>query len=111
MLFALGAAAALTVKTKVAPVAPQPAAHSISIQTLRTALPSDLSIGTEDIIGGRMEPISLVFVGLEEDLVRAFTRAGWLRADLPSPLRVVQEGLAALQNMDLTRFHGQFLAS
>jgi hypothetical protein len=46
-----------------------------------------------------MEPISLVFVGTEEDLVRAFTRAGWMRADLPTPLRVVREGLFALRNL------------
>ncbi len=98
LLTAFGAAAMLTVQTKLVPIAPQPAAHSISIQTLRIALPSDLPLGSEDLIGGRMEPISLVFVGLEEDLVRVFTRAGWMRADLPSPLRVVQEGLAALQN-------------
>lgn len=98
LLTALGAAAMLTVQTKLVPIAPQPAAHSISIQALRISLPSDLPIGSEDLIGGRMEPISLVFVGLEEDLVRAFTRAGWMRADLPSPLRVVKEGLAALQN-------------
>lgn len=98
LLTSLGAAAMLAVQTKLVPIAPQPAAHSISIQTLRMALPSDLPLGSEDLIGGQMEPISLVFVGLEDDLVMAFTRAGWMRADLPSPLRVVQEGLAALQS-------------
>ena len=46
-----------------------------------------------------MEPISLVFVGTEGDLVSAFTRAGWTRADLPTPLRVVREGLFALRNL------------
>jgi hypothetical protein len=48
--------------------------------------------------GGRMEPISLVVVGSEADVVRAFTRAGWTRADLPTPVRLVREGLAALRN-------------
>ena len=98
VLAAIGAAAMLTLQTEMAPIRPPAAAHSISIQALRISLPSDLPIGSEDLIGGRMEPISLVFVGTEEDLVRAFTRAGWMRADLPTPLRVVQEGLAALHN-------------
>ena len=50
-----------------------------------------------------MEPISLVFVGSEEDLISAFAYAGWMKADSPTPLRVVQETLAALRNQpDLT---------
>lgn len=98
LLTALGAAAVLTIQTQMVPIGPPPALHSINIQALRISLPSDLPLGSEDLIGGRMEPISLVFVGSEEDLVGAFTRAGWTLADLPTPLRVVQEGLAALRN-------------
>jgi hypothetical protein len=98
LLSALGAAAVLTIQTQMVPIDSPPAVHSINIQALRISLPSDLPLGSEDLIGGRMEPISLVFVGSEEDLVGAFTRAGWTRADLPTPLRVIQEGLAALRN-------------
>lgn len=94
----IGATAMLTIRTKMAPISPPPAMHAITIQALRTSLPSDLPRWSEDIVGGQMEPISLVFVGFEADLVDAFTRAGWMRADLPTPLRVVQEGLAALRN-------------
>ncbi|MBC7501299.1 MAG: LssY C-terminal domain-containing protein [Herminiimonas sp.] len=98
LLTALGAAAVLTIQTQMVPIGPPPALHSINIQALRISLPSDLPLESEDLIGGRMEPISLVFVGSEEDLVGAFARAGWMRADLPTPLRVIREGLAALRN-------------
>lgn len=98
LLTVLGAAAVLTIQTQMVPIGPPPALHSINIQALRISLPPDLPLGSEDLIGGQMEPISLVFVGSEEDLVGVFTRAGWVRADLPTPLRVVQEGLAALRN-------------
>lgn len=98
LLTVLGAAAVLTIQTQMVPIGPPPALHSINIQALRISLPPDLPLGSEDLIGGQMEPISLVFVGSEEDLVGVFMRAGWVRADLPTPLRVVQEGLAALRN-------------
>lgn len=99
VLAAIGAAAVFTIQTKMIPIRTPPSAHSIRIEALRIALPSDLPLGSEDLIGGRMEPISLVFVGTEGDLVSAFTRAGWTRADLPTPLRVVREGLFALRNL------------
>ena len=99
VLAALGAAAVLTIQTEMVPIRPRAVAHSIGIQALRMSLPSDLPLGSEDLIGGRMEPISLVFVGTEEVLVRVFTRAGWMRADLPTPLRVVREGLFAIRNL------------
>ncbi|NBW52126.1 MAG: hypothetical protein EBR49_18940, partial [Betaproteobacteria bacterium] len=99
VLAALGFVAVLTIQTKMVPPTPPAPAHSISIEALRISLPADISIGSEDLIGGRMEPLSLVFVGTEEDLVRAFGRAGWMRADLPTPLRVAQEGLFALRNL------------
>lgn len=98
LLLALGAAAMLASRTKIIPLVPRPATHSIDIQALRIALPSGLPRWSEGLIGGRMEPISLVIVGAEKDLVAAFTPAGWMRADLPTPLRVLQEGIAALRN-------------
>jgi membrane-associated phospholipid phosphatase len=103
LLIALGAVALLASQTEMVPVKSPSPAHSINLQALRISLPSDLPRWSEDIIGGRMEPISLVFVGSEEDLTGAFVRAGWMRADLPTPLRVLQEGIAALRNQpDLT---------
>ncbi|WP_341314006.1 LssY C-terminal domain-containing protein [Paraburkholderia sp. IMGN_8] len=103
LVIAIGTTAILTSRTKMVLIGPPPVAHALDIHTLRTSLPPDLPRWSEDLIGGRMEPISLVFVGSEIDLVDAFTRAGWTRADLPTPLRVVQEALAALRNQpDLT---------
>ena len=98
VLLALVAAAVLTSRTKIIPAGPPAAARLIDLQALRTSLPPDLARWSEDIVGGRMEPISLVFIGTEAELVAAFRRAGWLRADLPTPLRVVREAMAALQN-------------
>jgi hypothetical protein len=98
LLLALGAAVVLTIQTEMVPIRMPPAAHSITLQALQASLPADLPLGSEDLIGGRMEPISLVFVGAEEDLVESFGRAGWRLADLPTPVRIVQEGLAALRN-------------
>lgn len=96
---ALGATAVLATQMKIIPIGPPPAAHALDIVALRTSLPSDLPRWSEDLIGGRMEPISLVLIGSEKDLLGAFTRAGWTRADLPTPLRVMEEGLAALRNL------------
>lgn len=98
VLMALVAAALLTSQTKLIPAGPPAVARWIDMQALRTALPPDLPRWSEDLVGGRMEPISLVFIGTEEELAAAFRRTGWMRADLPTPLRVVREGMAALQN-------------
>ena len=50
-----------------------------------------------------MEPVSLVIIGSEDDLAGAFRSAGWMRADPPTPLRVLEEAIAALRNEpDLT---------
>src|SRR5260370_14773149 len=98
LVIAIGAIAVLASRTKMVPIGPPPAAHELDILALRASLPPALPRWSEDLIGGRMEPISLVFVGSEKDLVDAFTRAGWMRAALPTPLRVVQEGVAALRN-------------
>ena len=50
-------------------------------------------------MGRRMEPISLVLVGSEDDILRAFTRAGWALADPPTPIRVLKEGIAVMRNL------------
>lgn len=98
LLIALVAVVVLANQTKIIPMGPPSTARSINLQALRISLPADLPRWSEDLIGGQMEPISLVFVGSEADIVGAFTHAGWTRADLPTPLRVAQEMLAALRN-------------
>lgn len=99
LVMALAATAVLTSQAKIIPIEPPVAPYSLDISVLRVSLPPDLSRWTEDLIGGRMEPISLVLVGSEADLLGAFTRAGWARADPPTPTRVLQEGIAALRNL------------
>lgn len=96
LIVALGAATVLGARTQIVAKDRSPATRPLDIATLRSALPPDISRWSEDLVGGRMEPISLVIVGSEKDLLSAFTLAGWTRADLPTPLRLVEEGLAAL---------------
>ena len=95
---ALGALVVLASRPDMLPMALLPARQPIDIFALRTALPPDIPRVSEDLIGGQMEPLSLIIVGSENDLMNGFTRAGWTRADLPTPVRLVQEGLAALRN-------------
>ncbi len=96
LLVALAAAGVLASGTKMLPIGPPTPARAITLQALRAALPADVPRQSEDLVGGQMEPISLVFAGSEADLAAAFAAAGWTRADLPTPSRVVQEMLAAL---------------
>ena len=99
LVTAVGALAILTSRQKILPIKPPVASYSLDISALRVSLPPDLPRWTEDLIGGRMEPVSLVLVGSEADLLSAFTRAGWARADPPTPIRVLQEAIAALRNL------------
>ena len=99
LAMALGATAVLSGQAKILTIEPPLARPSLDIGQLRTALPPDLARWSEDLIGGRMEPISLVFIGSEDDILRAFTRAGWSLADPPTPIRVLQEGIAAMRNL------------
>lgn len=99
LILAVGATVLLMSQTEAIPNKPHSATHLLDIHALRTFFPPELPRWSEDLVGGKMEPISLVFVGDEEELLNAFTRAGWARADSPTPLRVVKEGLAALRNL------------
>ncbi len=65
---------------------------------LLKALPPDIPRRAEGLIGERMEPISLVLIGSYDDVIGTFAHAGWQKADLPTPIRVVREGLAAIGN-------------
>lgn len=80
------------------PVGPPAARHPIALASLRAAFPADLTRQSEDVAGGKMEPVSLLLVGSKQDLVDRFVGAGWTQAELPTPVRIVQEGLAVLRN-------------
>ena len=99
LVLAIGGMTALSGRAKIRVIELPPARPTLDIGQLRSALPPDLPRWTEDLIGGQMEPISLVLVGSEDDILRAFTRAGWALADPPTPVRVIKEGIAALRNL------------
>jgi undecaprenyl-diphosphatase len=84
--------------TKIASVGPPPPSRPVPLSALIAGLPPDVPRYSEGLIGEKMEPISLVLVGSKEQIIAAFQRAGWTLADLPTPVRVVREGLAALAN-------------
>lgn len=73
-------------------------APTLALESLNRVLPGALSPWSEDLIGGRMEPISMVLVGSASQLNGAFARAGWTRADPPRPVLLLKEGIAALRN-------------
>jgi membrane-associated phospholipid phosphatase len=99
LLLAITAAVAFSGRSKILALDPRLARPSLDIGQLRGAFPPDLARWLEDLIGRRMEPISLVLVGSEDDILRAFSRAGWLLADPPTPMRVLKEGIAAMRNL------------
>jgi membrane-associated phospholipid phosphatase len=76
---------------------PDPA-RQVELASLRHEFPPELPRRSEDLLGNPMEPVSLVFIGSEEELTAAFRAAGWTLADAPTPVRVVQEVLAILRN-------------
>ena len=103
LVFAIGSAFLLAGYTSVVPIDALRVDKSVQIDSLVKSLPPGLPHWSEDLVGGRMEPISLVIVGSEDDMVGRFARAGWMRADLPTPRRVMEEAFAALRNeVDLT---------
>ena len=99
LIAAVGLAFVLSGRAKIVQIEPPVAIHALDMETLRASLPHDLPRWSEDLIGGRMEPISLVLIGSLNDIVDAFTRAGWTRADLPTPARVLQEGIDAIRDL------------
>jgi membrane-associated phospholipid phosphatase len=98
VLVAIGAAGVMAGRTTLIAARPAPVAHPVTLQSLQMALPTGLPRWSEDLIGGQMEPVSLLLVGSEEDIAAAFRRTGWMLADPPTPVRVLQEAIAAIQN-------------
>ncbi|SAK94815.1 DedA family protein [Caballeronia arationis] len=99
LIAAVGLAVMLSGRAKIVQVEPPVATHALDMEALRASLPHDLPRWSEDLIGGRMEPISLVLIGSLNEIVDVFTRAGWTRADLPTPVRVLQEGIDAIRDL------------
>ena len=53
---------------------------------------------SEKLDGTPQEPIGLIFIGSERQLVGAFTRRGWSVADSPSPTTLLRAAVAAYSN-------------
>lgn len=97
ILIALGLVAILAPRTEQLSIDPPPPQRPIDLEGIQKAFP-DLPRFSENLVGGKMEPISLIFIGSEGDLARTFAQAGWSRADHPTPPRVFREILAVLGN-------------
>jgi hypothetical protein len=93
-----GIAVFLMRHTKIVMIGPPASTVPIPLNALVLGLPSNVPRFSEDLVGSPMEPISIIVVGSADQVIRTLTRAGWTRADLPTPVRVVKEGLAALTN-------------
>jgi membrane-associated phospholipid phosphatase len=99
VLVASVATGALLVRhTKIVAVGPPPPSRQVVMSTLLAGLPTEIPRRSEGLIGEPMEPISIVVIGSKEQVIAAFQHGGWTLADLPTPIRVMQEGLAVLAN-------------
>jgi membrane-associated phospholipid phosphatase len=76
---------------------PLPVLGSVPLSSLQT-FPRQLKKTSEDLIGGPMEPVALMFVGSPERLRSAFERAGWELADTPSVSGLARELLAVIED-------------
>lgn len=98
---AVAPAAALVFAVGLGPALVHPQEHTApaatqALPSLDAAEFSRLPLYSETLTGSRMEPASFVFVGTEDQVVRAFTRAGWQQADpstLANTLRALAVGL------------------
>jgi membrane-associated phospholipid phosphatase len=99
LVLAVGAALVLSGRSRILAIEPPSARPFLNLGQLRSAFPPDLARWSEDLIGGQMQPVSLILVGSPDDLLRAFARAGWGLADPPTPIRVFKEGIAAMRNL------------
>jgi membrane-associated phospholipid phosphatase len=90
---ALAALAALLAlyrpQQKLAP--PPVAVRAIPPGAALAAFPAGLPTTSQDAVGGRMEPISFVFVGEAPRLIAAFERAGWRLAQTPTVHGLLRE--------------------
>jgi undecaprenyl-diphosphatase len=74
-----------------------PAPRAIAPAVLARRPPRSLLGRSEDLAGGVMEPVSLIVIARDADLVGAFERSGWSVAERPTPPKVLRELAAALR--------------
>ena len=98
IIIAVAAGGFLMRKTKMVEVGPPPPAHPVPGERLLIGLPADIPRRAEGLVGEKMEPVSIVLLGSADEAIATFTRAGWTEADLPTPIRVMKESLAAITN-------------
>ena len=98
LVWAVGISVLRGETAKTIPVKQLVATRVLELGDFRT-FPANFPRWSEDLIGQRMEPVSLIIVGSYADVQQSFTRAGWALADPPTPLRVLEEGIAALRNL------------
>lgn len=98
LVAAVATGALLVRMTKIVAVGPPAPARPISLAALLASVPADIPRRSEGLMGEKMEPISIVLIGTKEQVIDAFRRGGWTLADLPTPIRVMEEALAGVQN-------------
>ena len=99
VLVAAAATGALLVRsTKMVLNGPPPPSRPVAMATLLAGLPVDVPRRSEGLLGEQMEPVAIIVIGSKEQVIAAFEHGGWTLADLPTPIRVVKESLAALAN-------------
>ncbi len=76
---------------------PPPPRGSVPLAALQS-FPPQLKRTSEDLIGGPMEPVALLFVGSSDQMLRAFARAGWELADTPSATGLARELIAVIED-------------
>jgi len=81
---------------EVRPMAPPPRG-SVPLASLQS-FPSQLEKRSEDLIGGPMEPVAFLLVGSPDQMLRAFSRAGWQLADTPSATGLARELIAVIED-------------
>ncbi len=64
----------------------------------KTILSDSFPKYSETLTGKKMEPISFVVIGSKEDLIRAFTQAGWQVADAPHARDLSRLARASISN-------------
>jgi hypothetical protein len=92
------AAALMTfdVQQEARPSSPSPRSN-IAVSALQQ-YPSVLRKNSEDLVGGPMEPVALMFVAEAPLLVSSFEHAGWSLAQLPSGRRLAHELACVIAN-------------
>ena len=98
LIASVATAAFLAGHTKMRVVGPPSPSRPIALSALLPGLPRDVPRRSEGLVGETMEPVSIVVAGSKEQVIAAFQRAGWTLAELPTPVRILREGLAALAN-------------